>query len=104
VTGNEYGDAVGRAGRRGGAHGPRRIDALCQLRVADHPTFGNAEQEAPRADLKRRAAQVQRQVGPRRVAGEVRFEAGQPGAEFGRVRVAGRHQGRARKFGAQLRE
>src|ERR1700678_1169148 len=103
VTGHQYRDAIRRAGRRRGAHGRWRTDVGGELAIADDVALGHLQQEPPHADLKGRAAQVERQVGAWTRAGDVRFELLNPGVEFGRAGHARSHERGARKLAFKLR-
>src|SRR5579871_4556951 len=83
MTGHQHRDPVGGYRRGGGPYRLRRIDRGGDLAVAHDLAGLDRQQEAPDADLERRAAQVERQLRWRPVVVEARLEGGDPGVELG---------------------
>jgi predicted aspartyl protease len=102
MTGHEHRDAVGSARGRRRPHRLRRIDRGGDFAVAHNLAGRDREQEAPDPDLKRRAAQVERQVRPGRIALEMRFERSDPRIELGGRALRRGDERRSRKLLRQL--
>ena len=64
MAGDEDRDAIGGASRCRRAHGFRLSDALGYIRIAHDIAFLDPHQKPPHPNLKRRAAQIERQIRP----------------------------------------